>query len=27
METEKGQNFLEEIIAEDIKNGKHGGRV
>lgn len=27
METEKGQNFLEEIISEDIKNGKHGGRV
>ncbi len=27
METEKGKNFLEEIIAEDIKNGKHGGRV
>jgi glutaminyl-tRNA synthetase len=27
MSTEKGPNFLEEIIAEDIKNGKHGGRV
>jgi len=24
---EKGPNFLEEIIAEDVKNGKHGGRV
>ncbi len=20
-------NFLEEIVAEDVKNGKHGGRV
>ncbi len=27
MEIEKAPNFLEEIIAEDIKNGKHGGRV
>jgi len=27
MSTEKGPNFLEEIIAEDIKNGKHQGRV
>ena len=27
MSTEKGPNFLEEIIAEDIKNAKHGGRV
>lgn len=27
MTTEKGPNFLEEIIREDIKNGKHGGRV
>ncbi len=27
METEKGQNFLEEIISEDIKNGKNNGRV
>lgn len=27
MSVEKGPNFLEEIIAEDIKNGKHGGRV
>lgn len=27
METEKGLNFLEEIISEDVKNGKHGGRV
>jgi glutaminyl-tRNA synthetase len=24
---EKGPNFLEEIISEDIKNGKHNGRV
>ncbi len=27
MSTEKGPNFLEEIIEEDVKNGKHGGRV
>lgn len=27
MSIEKGPNFLEEIIAEDVKNGKHGGRV
>ncbi|MBL7923087.1 MAG: glutamine--tRNA ligase/YqeY domain fusion protein [Bacteroidia bacterium] len=27
MSAEKGPNFLEEIIAEDVKNGKHGGRV
>ncbi|MFM2136756.1 MAG: hypothetical protein RL021_2156 [Bacteroidota bacterium] len=27
MSMEKGPNFLEEIISEDIKNGKHGGRV
>ncbi len=27
MSTEKGPNFLEEIIEEDIKSGKHGGRV
>ncbi len=27
MTTEKGPNFLEEIIAEDIKNKKHDGRV
>ena len=27
MSVEKGPNFLEEIIAEDIRNGKHGGRV
>ncbi len=27
MTTEKGPNFLEEIIAEDIASGKHGGRV
>jgi len=24
---EKGPNFLEEIVAEDVKNDKHGGRV
>ncbi|MBL0103701.1 MAG: glutamine--tRNA ligase/YqeY domain fusion protein [Bacteroidetes bacterium] len=27
MSTEKNQNFLEEIVEEDVKNGKHGGRV
>lgn len=27
MEKEKGPNFLEEIIAEDLAAGKHGGRV
>ncbi len=27
MEKERGHNFLEEIVAEDVKNGKHGGRV
>lgn len=27
MSVEKGPNFLEEIVAEDVKNGKHGGRV
>jgi glutaminyl-tRNA synthetase len=27
MSTEKGPNFLEEIISEDVNNGKHGGRV
>ncbi|MFI5218764.1 MAG: glutamine--tRNA ligase/YqeY domain fusion protein [Bacteroidia bacterium] len=27
MSTEKGPNFLEEIIAEDVKSGKHGGGV
>ena len=27
MSTEKGPNFLEEIISEDIKTGKHSGRV
>ncbi len=27
MSTEKGPNFLEEIVSEDVKNGKHGGRV
>ena len=27
MSTEKGLNFLEEIVAADVKNGKHGGRV
>jgi glutaminyl-tRNA synthetase len=27
MDIERGPNFLEEIIAEDVKNAKHGGRV
>ena len=27
MSTEKGPNFLEEIIRDDIKEGKHNGRV
>ncbi|MEN9639649.1 MAG: hypothetical protein RLZZ262_1518 [Bacteroidota bacterium] len=27
MSIEKAPNFLEDIIAEDIKNGKHEGRV
>ncbi len=27
MSTEKGPNFLEEIVSEDVKNGKHGSRV
>ncbi len=27
MSTEKAPNFLEEIVAEDVKTGKHGGRV
>ncbi len=27
MSTEKGPNFLEEIISEDIANGKNNGRV
>jgi len=27
MSTEKGPNFLEEIVSEDIKSGKHAGRV
>jgi glutaminyl-tRNA synthetase len=27
MDIQRGPNFLEEIIAEDITNGKHGGRV
>ena len=27
MSTEKGPNFLEEIIAEDVRTGKHDGRV
>lgn len=27
MSTEKGPNFLEEIISEDIKSKKHDGRV
>src|SRR6187401_1693605 len=24
---ERNLNFLEEIVAEDVKQGKHGGRV
>ena len=27
MSIERGPNFLEEIVTEDVKNGKHGGRV
>ncbi|WP_026902730.1 glutamine--tRNA ligase/YqeY domain fusion protein [Pedobacter glucosidilyticus] len=27
MSEEKSLNFIEEIIEEDLKNGKHGGRV
>jgi glutaminyl-tRNA synthetase len=27
MSTEKGPNFLEEIVREDIKSNKHNGRV
>ncbi len=27
MSIERGPNFLEEIVAEDVKNGKHEGRV
>ncbi len=27
MSTEKGPNFLEEIVADDVKNKKHDGRV
>ena len=27
MSTEKGPNFLEEIISEDVKNGKNNGSV
>jgi glutaminyl-tRNA synthetase len=27
MDIQRGPNFLEEIIAEDKKNGKHSGRV
>jgi glutaminyl-tRNA synthetase len=27
MSEERSLNFLEEIIEEDIKNGKHGGRI
>ena len=27
MSTEKGPNFLEEIVSDDVKNSKHGGRV
>ncbi len=26
-EKEESLNFIEEIIAEDLKNGKHGGRI
>lgn len=25
--TEKSLNFIEQIVEEDIKNGKHGGRI
>jgi len=27
MSTEKGPNFLEEIVGEDVKSGKHSGRL
>ncbi|TAH40121.1 MAG: glutamine--tRNA ligase/YqeY domain fusion protein [Bacteroidetes bacterium] len=27
MNPDKALNFLEEIVAEDVKSGKHGGRV
>ncbi len=27
MSTEKGPNFLEEIVRDDVKSGKHEGRV
>lgn len=27
MNPDKAPNFLEEIVAEDVKSGKHGGRV
>ncbi|MEY3343606.1 MAG: Glutamine--tRNA ligase, partial [Bacteroidota bacterium] len=27
MEKEKGPNFLEEIVAADVAEGKHDGRV
>lgn len=27
MEETRSLNFIEEIIEEDIANGKHGGRV
>jgi glutaminyl-tRNA synthetase len=27
MNPDKGPNFLEEIVAADVKSGKHGGRV
>lgn len=27
MNPDKSLNFLEEIVAEDVKSGKHGGRV
>ncbi len=27
MHPDKAPNFLEDIVADDVKNGKHGGRV
>ena len=26
-ETKEALNFIEQIVEEDIKNGKHGGRI
>ena len=26
-EENKGLNFIEEIVEEDIRNNKHGGRI